>query len=169
MKGHKTMAEQTNCPKCGADLPANAPKGRKIKAPKNGVGTTDESEGICKYLRRPAEGLMIAGIVNILCIIPFVVLMGTQLLSNSSLLRSRRLDLQGAMLSLLVTIVGAVIVYGVMRMKELENRKLAVIARVLAVLPVTPGCVLGVPFGVWALITLTKPEVTKAFADNADG
>ena len=112
---------------------------------------------------------MIAGIVNILCIIPFVVLMGTQLLSNSSLLRSRRLDLQGAMLSLLVTIVGAVIVYGVMRMKELENRKLAVIARVLAVLPVTPGCVLGVPFGVWALITLTKPEVTKAFADNADG
>ena len=27
MKGHITMAEKTNCPECGADLPANAPNG----------------------------------------------------------------------------------------------------------------------------------------------
>jgi uncharacterized membrane protein YfcA len=111
---------------------------------------------------------MIAGIINIACIVPFALLMGTMILSNSHML-SRDLDGKVAALSLLVTCIGAVIVYGVMRMKELENRKLAVIACVLAVLPITPGCVLGVPFGVWALTTLTKPEVKEAFADNAGG
>jgi hypothetical protein len=68
-----------------------------------------------------------------------------------------------AALSLLVTCIGAVIVYGVMRMRELENYKLAVIGSVLAILPISPGCLLGVPFGLWALVVLTRKEVKKAF------
>ena len=112
---------------------------------------------------------MIAGIINILCIIPFVLLMGTRILSNSRMLGDRGLDMKVAALSLLITCAGAVTVYGVMRMKELENYKLAVLGCVLAVLPVTPGCLLGLPFGVWALITLTRRDVKKAFADNTRG
>ena len=109
---------------------------------------------------------MIAGIINILCIIPFVLLMGTRILSNSRMLGERGLDMKVAALSLLITCAGAVTVYGVMRMKELENYKLAVLGCVLAVLPVTPGCLLGVPFGVWALIVLTRKDVKYAFVGN---
>ncbi len=82
------------------------------------------------------------------------------------MLPQRGLDAKVAALSLLVTIFGAVIVYGVMRMKELQNYKMAVLGCVLAVLPVTPGCLLGVPFGVWALIVLTRKDVKYAFAGN---
>jgi serine/threonine protein kinase len=150
------------------DVETVSTKGRKVRDTRSPAEMRSDSEAIRKYLRRPAEGLMIAGIINIACIVPFALLMGTMILSNSHML-SRDLDGKVAALSLLVTCIGAVIVYGVMRMKELENRKLAVIACVLAVLPITPGCVLGVPFGVWALTTLTKPEVKEAFADNAGG
>ncbi|UCE49098.1 MAG: serine/threonine protein kinase [Phycisphaerales bacterium] len=137
--------------------------------PRTTVAKESESENIHKYLRRPAEGLMIAGIVNMLCIVPFTLLMGTIVLTNSRLLPQRGLDGKVAALSLLVAIVGAVIVYGVMRMRELENYNVAVLGCVLAVLPVTPGCLLGVPFGVWALSVLLRKKVRKAFADNAGG
>ena len=88
------------------------------------------------------------------------------LITNSRLLPQKGLDAKVAALSLFITISGAVIVYGVMRMKELQNYKMAILGCVMAVLPVTPGCLLGVPFGVWALAVLTRQDVKKAFADN---
>jgi len=148
------------------DVETVSTKGQKAGYARSPGETRSESEAIRKYLRRPAEGLMIAGIINIACIVPFALLMGTMILSNSHML-SRDLDGKVAALSLLVTCIGAVIVYGVMRMKELENRKLAILACILAVLPVTPGCLLGVPFGVWALTALARRDVKEAFADNA--
>ncbi len=134
---------------------------RETQMPKAAKGN---HESIRQYMRRPAEGLMIAGIINILCIVPFALLTGTHLLSNSRLLSPRGLDMKIAALSLLVTCIGAVIVYGVMRMRELENYKLAVIGSVLAILPISPGCLLGVPFGLWALVVLTRKEVKKSFS-----
>ncbi|MBC8218525.1 MAG: serine/threonine protein kinase [Planctomycetes bacterium] len=151
------------------DIETVSSKGQRFRGPQTPVETKSESESIRQYLRRPAEGLMIAGIINILCIIPFVLLMGTRILSNSRMLGDRGLDMKVAALSLLITCAGAVTVYGVMRMKELENYKLAVLGCVLAVLPVTPGCLLGVPFGVWALIVLTRRDVKKAFANGTSG
>lgn len=144
-------------------------KGQKVKGPQTPVEIKSESETIRQYLQRPAKGLMISGIINILCIIPFVLLMGNSLLTSSMILRQAGLDAKVAALSLLVTCLGAVIVYGVMRMKELENYKWSVISSILAMLPISPGCVLGVPFGVWALSVLLRKEVKKAFTDNAGG
>jgi hypothetical protein len=148
------------------DVEAVATKGQKVREPRTAVELNSASETIRDYLRRPAEGLMIAGLVNMLGIVPFMLLMGTMVLTGSRLLPQRGLDAKVAALSLLVTIFGAVIVYGVMRMKELQNYKMAVLGCVLAVLPVTPGCLLGVPFGVWALIVLTRKDVKYAFAGN---
>ena len=130
-------------------------------------GTKNKLETIRQQVRKPADGLLIAGGINILCIIPFTLLMGTLILSGSELLPGR--DKMVAALSLLATCLGAVIIYGVMRMKELENYKWSVISSILAMLPISPGCLLGVPFGVWALSVLLRKEVKKAFADNADG
>jgi serine/threonine protein kinase len=148
------------------DVETVAAKGRKVNEPRNKVESGDASENIRNYLRRPAEGLLIAGLVNVLCIVPFTLLMGTMVLTNSRLLPPRGLDQKVAALSLLVTVVGALIVYGVMRMRELESYRMAVLGCVLALLPITPGCLLGVPFGVWALSILTRRDVREAFAAN---
>jgi serine/threonine protein kinase len=109
------------------DVEAVATKGQKVRDPRTTVELNSASETIRDYLRRPAEGLMIAGLVNMLCIVPFMLLMGTMVLTSSRLLPQSGLDAKVATLSLLVTIVGAVIVYGVMRMKELQNYKMAVL------------------------------------------
>ena len=45
--------------------------------------------------------------------------------------------------------------------------RFALVSAVLALLPcLSPCCVLGLPFGIWALVTLNKPEVKEAFAAN---
>ncbi len=60
--------------------------------------------------------------------------------------------------------VSALIFWGASKMKQLENHGLAVLASILAILPcVSPCCVLGLPFGIWALVVLYRPEVKNAF------
>ncbi len=152
-----------------SDVETVSAKGPKVGGPRTPVQTKNESETIRKYLRRPVEGLLIAGIVNILCIVPFMLTMGTRVFTSSRLLPEQGLDAKVAALSLLITFLGAVTVYGVMRMRELENYRMAVLGSAMAVLPISPGCLLGVPFGLWALIVLTRREVKEAFASNTCG
>jgi serine/threonine protein kinase len=146
------------------DVETIAGKSRSAEVSHRHQGTKSELDTIRQNLRRPADGLIIAGGINILCIIPFTLLTGSMILTNSRLLPQAGLDAKVAALSLLVTCMGAVIVYGVMKMKELESYRWAVISTVLAMLPVSPGCVLGVPFGIWALSVLLRKEVRTAFA-----
>lgn len=63
----------------------------------------------------------------------------------------------GAVLAAL-TIVGAV------KMKNLQSYALAMTAAILMTIPCVSPCVfLGIPFGVWALVVLVRPEVKAAF------
>jgi hypothetical protein len=60
--------------------------------------------------------------------------------------------------------MGALIIYGAMKMKKLENYGLAMAVAVIAMLPcISPCCVIGLPVGIWALTVLVKPEVKSAF------
>jgi hypothetical protein len=61
-------------------------------------------------------------------------------------------------------LLSAVIFYGGLKMKRLENHGLAVASSILAIIPCTsPCCLLGIPVGIWALVVLMKPEVKSAF------
>ena len=132
-------------------------------------GKEDLAKATRKRLRKSANGVMVAGFVNMLCIIPFAVFGGTVVFTDSLLLRQHGFDETFAVLSLLVTCMGGVSAYGAMKMKQLEKHKLAVWSSVLALLPISPGCLLGLPFGILALSVLTKKEVKEAFAAGADG
>jgi hypothetical protein len=59
---------------------------------------------------------------------------------------------------------GVVLLIGGLRMKRLENFGLAMTACILAILPLNCCCLLGVPFGIWGLVALFKPEVKDAFS-----
>jgi hypothetical protein len=63
----------------------------------------------------------------------------------------------GIVLSILVLI-------GALRMKNLESHSFALAAAILAIIPCTsPCCLLGVPFGIWALVVLNDSSVKAAF------
>jgi hypothetical protein len=49
-------------------------------------------------------------------------------------------------------------------MRKLESFGLCMTASILAMIPcLSPCCILGLPFGIWALVVLNKPEVKSAF------
>jgi hypothetical protein len=49
-------------------------------------------------------------------------------------------------------------------MKNLQSYGLAMTASIVAMIPcISPCCILGLPFGIWALVILNRPEVKAAF------
>jgi hypothetical protein len=68
------------------------------------------------------------------------------------------------MSSVLTMAIAGLILYGAMKMKKLERYGWAITASILALVPcVSPCCLVGAPFGIWALVVLSKPEIKSAF------
>lgn len=62
-------------------------------------------------------------------------------------------------------IVGAVILFGAMKMKNCQSWTFSLIASILAMIPcLSPCCCLGLPVGIWALIVLMDKNVKAAFS-----
>jgi hypothetical protein len=60
-------------------------------------------------------------------------------------------------------ISGILLLVAGLKMKKLQSFGLGMTACVLAMLPVHCCCLLGLPFGIWGLVALNKPEVKDAF------
>ena len=67
----------------------------------------------------------------------------------------------------------AIVLFGVnvyifiaaLRMKRLQNYSMAKTAAILSVIPCLGPCyLLGIPFGIWALVVLADPNVKAAFS-----
>jgi hypothetical protein len=69
--------------------------------------------------------------------------------------------LGGAVLALVLDVV---ILVGAIRMRKLQSYGLAMAASIIAMIPcVWPCCLLGLPFGIWALVVLSDSSVKAAF------
>src|SRR5262249_48554637 len=55
---------------------------------------------------------------------------------------------------------------GAVQMMRLRSYPSALAAAILAVIPWSPAWILGLPFGIWALVILAKPEVRAGFRKN---
>jgi hypothetical protein len=61
--------------------------------------------------------------------------------------------------------MSVLILIGAGRMQSLRSYEFAFTAAILAMIPcLTPCCILGLPFGIWALVALNKPEVKSHFS-----
>jgi hypothetical protein len=64
-----------------------------------------------------------------------------------------------------LVIASSFVLYGAISMRNMKNYSLARSAAIVAVIPlIGPCCVLGIPFGIWALVALGKPGVQEAFS-----
>ena len=60
--------------------------------------------------------------------------------------------------------ISGLILFGAIRMQSLTSHGLAMAVAILAMIPCfSPCCLLGLPFGIWALVVLSKPEVKSQF------
>ncbi|HEY7313491.1 MAG TPA: zinc-ribbon domain-containing protein [Gemmataceae bacterium] len=68
-------------------------------------------------------------------------------------------DIFGACLAILILI-------GALKMKNLSSYGMAMTACIISIVPCHACCCLGIPFGIWGLVMLNKPEVKEAFGRN---
>jgi hypothetical protein len=130
----------------------------------------------------PAIGLLItaaiAGLFQLL-IIAFVVLGAGAALSGylqhmpgvnaEEIPNMQNMFMFQGVVGIIKAIVGlaifAFVIYGALKMKNLEGHTVAVIAAIVSMIPcLYPCCLpLGLPFGIWALVVLLDSEVKACF------
>jgi hypothetical protein len=118
-------------------------------------------EPIRREVRGPAIGLLVTGILNWLLIpLVYFTIEWPHLFSKSS-----GPDVKLPLLMLTALGLSAFIIFAALKMMRLEARGAALAAGVLAIL-VTPGNIIGLPLGIWALVVLNRRDVHAAFAGD---
>jgi len=64
-------------------------------------------------------------------------------------------------------ILGIILIVAGIRMKRLQDYGMALTGAIIALVPcISPCCVLGLPFGIWAVVVLSDWRVHAAFASR---
>jgi len=68
------------------------------------------------------------------------------------------------LVSLALVALNVFVLFGAIKLLRLQSYGLVMAAVIVAMLPCQCCCVFGLPFGIWALVVLSKPEVKQAFS-----
>jgi serine/threonine protein kinase len=111
-----------------------------------------DPDAVRRRLVAPAVGLLLTAAVGL----PSAVMLAVMACASRS-------PHEGLAPCILLATVGACLMLaGAVQMMRGRSYRLCLVAAVLAVLWV-PAWFLGLPFGIWALVALTRPEVVRAF------
>jgi hypothetical protein len=127
---------------------------------------------VMRKLRSPAVALICLGALNLVSAV--LLLLGrlaNLIRGNERVIAddAERLGYQTAMIyfplvSLLSIVAAPVMIIGGVQMLSARRYSLAMLAAVLAIIPLTSVCCLpGIPIGIWAMIVLRNAEVKAAF------
>lgn len=124
-------------------------------------------------LKFPAIGLIIAGVLNavsgLYLIASTLIQYSAGALNRSFSIESERIGFYigfwgTTALGILGFLVAPVIIYGAIQMMRGRSFALSRTAAILAVIPLKSCCfVVGIPFGIWALVVLSQPDVKGIF------
>lgn len=129
--------------------------------------------GVRARVSGPATGLIVTGVLGMALhvLLVFDNLMNIGLFALGDRPREIPFEItpQIAVIAGAVGIVLSIVVLlGAVKMKNLENYGLAMTASIIALVPCTsPFCLLGFPFGIWALVVLCDEPVRAAFGTPA--
>src|SRR5258708_6536466 len=129
------------------------------------LGGTYGYSGAADQVNGPAIGLMVVAILQILLAAAALVLnlVGASVLAMSQSQNQPFANLfsgtLGAIQYGLMIVLGAIVLFGAVKMKKLENYGLAMAASIIAMLPCSFCCLAGLPIGILSLVILSKPEV----------
>ncbi|MCX6898441.1 MAG: protein kinase [Verrucomicrobia bacterium] len=135
------------------------------------------TEEIRRQVKGPAIGLLVTGILNWILISAIALFMLYYLSSLSAVfggtpsivqLRSPETTVPLAAVPIAALVLSSLMIFSALKMKRLEGYGWAVAAAILAIL-VSPGNIIGLPLGIWALVVLARPEVRAAFRQSEKG
>jgi hypothetical protein len=71
----------------------------------------------------------------------------------------------GVLATVIALAIGGLIIFGAMKMMNLQNYGLAMAASIVAMIPcLSPCCCLGLPIGIWSIVVLSNAEVKASFS-----
>ena len=142
-----------------------------VSKPLNGAQPSAATEEIRRQVKGPAIGLLVTGILNWI-LIPVIALFVLWYLSSLSAdfggtpsivqLRSPETTVPLAAVPIAALVLSSLMIFSALKMKRMEGYGWAVAAAILAIL-VSPGNIIGLPLGIWAMVVLGRPEVRAAF------
>lgn len=110
-------------------------------------------------VRGPAVGLLVTGIANWVGITAGVLIMSRSQVAQDKLIPEEVLWL----IAIVAIVFSGLIIFAALKMMRLEAYPWAVTGSILAIVT-TPGNIIGLPIGVWALVVLSSREAKEAFA-----
>jgi len=125
-----------------------------------------------RRLQLPASGLIIIGALNAMSGVILILGRLASLVNGPQRQitdEARRLGYMTAsiffpLVSLISILAAPVIIYGGIQMLKARRYSTALLAAILAVIPLSSVCCIpGIPIGIWALIVLRDPEVKAVF------
>lgn len=138
--------------------------------PSRAAGTNDGTEAIRHRVWIPAVGLLVAGGIDCLAAVGFVLATVFSLLTRGFSGEFTTFGFQpGAARLVIVAVIAAYAVFvllGGWNLMQLRSRRLAVTGSILALLPFSPGFVVGLPMGIWALVVMRDEQVRAAFGQE---
>ncbi|MCL4179099.1 MAG: serine/threonine protein kinase [Verrucomicrobia bacterium] len=114
-------------------------------------------------VKGPAMGLVAIGILNWV-LVPLYAIIGITFLAHQESQISAATLISALLVMMLCS---SFMIFAGLKMKALEAYRVAMIGSVLSIL-ISPGNVIGLPLGIWALVTLTRREVKEAFGLTSD-
>jgi predicted Ser/Thr protein kinase len=130
-----------------------------------GVRIDGDAEAVRRRVWIPAVGLLVAGGID--CLSSAGAVVGTIVLLVQKGFSGRFIGFLPGSAQLVIVVAMAaravIVVSGAWNLMRLRSRRLAMIGSVLAMLPFSPGAVIGLPMGIWALVVMARKQVKTAF------
>ncbi len=148
-----------------APPPGFAPPGQPNFGAPGGGGSGDAA----KKVAIPATLMLILSGLAILVSIANIVLnllgvgMGAMSGDTDLAMNQAFSGAAGVVSAVIAVIVNAVVVFGALKMKKLESYTFSLVSAVLFALPCSVCCLVNMPIGIWAIVTLMNAEVKAAF------
>lgn len=112
----------------------------------------------------PATGLIATSAIGFLLGLLLLTL-GITTVDDAQTPHDKAMALRSLIQGPIAMVSSVVILLGGISMMRLKNHGLATASAVMAMIPCTSACCLiGLPIGIWAMLTLTKPEIKRAFS-----
>ena len=156
-----------------ADVLAASPAPPPLTAPAAGAG--GGRDAALQLVKGPVIGLKVTAILGLVLVVAGLAVnvmtlngfhIGPQQIYDPQMqkLISTLGGGLGIIQNIIGGIVGVIVLLGAAKMQKLQNYQFALTASIVAMVPcISPCCIFGLPFGIWALVVLNKPEVKSQF------
>lgn len=120
----------------------------------------------------PAIGLMVAGGLSLALTLLYIVIIsiaGVAAIADEQ--TADALPGVGIMIGFAVIklALDALTIYGAWQMRKLQSWGLSLTSAIVAMLPCSICCILGLPIGIWAVIVLVDNDIKRAFNGDYAG